>query len=401
MILLFLGVLISFVLIVSVATIITNQTLKEKIFKLKNEYTKISCVQVLSNLINKKLRRTIYPQNFISKTKFNSLNLIVAPVYLINGGRLGDVHLKFYAKALERINQPMNLVLLDGDIKINNEKINVVYLKSNALNYETLAIINQLNVNKYENLNHKKTLEIVGNFNETISLKDIDEKNIWLDILNQKAKVRISESCNLKIDLKINPFNYIMKGKANKVAVFDIFGEKVVEIFGRFKAELHDFVLLLKVVSACELVFNFNYKHDILENLKLLDYEIEYEANLESMKKLKQRALTEIKHSFLNVNDEISKFKFKDLNEFFKITNLRKNYLNDYIYLLKHIFGLNIKNGILTAKPIHLVENRFTVSYILNEEKFDVKFVSAGEDSIKLNHVGHKLGVKEKFVYNF
>ena len=86
---------------------------------------------------------------------------------------------------------------------------------------------------------------------------------------------------------------------------------------------------------------------------------------------------------------------------FFKVSSLRKNYFNDYIFLLKNIFGIIITNSIIVAKPMLILQDDFSIEYDWEGEVMKVEFKKLTDDEVKLNYVGHKMGQKDKYVFGF
>ena len=383
-----------FIFVTAVVVSGFNSKQKDKIFKLSNNNEgKFSCVQSLAKMIEKKLNNQVEISSFLPKERFFSLGLIYAPIYVINAKNVGCTHLKLYQKAFELIRQKVNCVIIDSEIKVDNPNINVVSLKSDKIGLIDISILNKLNINR----NGLK--QYIPNYEKYVML-DKNEK-ISASFCYDYGIIKAEDKTNFNFYLPKDAFGYVFKGKRNKIAIFSIFGERIIELVGSFSAEASGNKINLSVNKSNNIMVRFNSIGKEKEVLNLLNFDIKHNDFSEDIEKLKVRAIEELNKNFFLIFKTLKSFEIKNLTDFFKVVNLRQNYYNDYILLVKKIFGLSIKNSVLNANPMPIVQQDFSVSYMLNGENYEVKYSMVEDGGVKLSRVGHKLGMKENFVYNF
>ena len=383
-----------FVLIVGIVSISKPKILRDKIFGCKNGCGKISCVQVLKKIIEKKLCKPIESVGVVSKEKFFNLNLIYAPVYVIDAKKLGSSHLHLYKKAIEIIKQKINFVILDGVITTNNEIVNVVNLKTANLSFEDFSLLNKLNVNK-------RMVKLKNDLTIDKNDKMIDKNDfVSTAFVDSVGIIKVSRKTNFTLNLPYNCFGFLIKGKRNKISIFNIFGEKIYEISGKFSAKTNYTTIDFCVTTPNSIVVSFN-KDDLKEIMQLLSFNLKFDQYNKEINNLKQKAIEELNNNFFTIESELKFFNVENLKDFFKIANLRGKYFNDYLFMITKIFGVSINNGILNVKPNNFIQQSFMISYSLNGEEYNVQYTNQAYDKVKLSRVGHKIGVKEKFVYDF
>ena len=309
------------------------------------------------------------------------MGLVDAPVYVLDVKKIGFVHLKLIINSLQLSRVHFNLVLINNRFlvprQINN--INIVLLKS--INYHKMCLLNQININK------------------CISLKSEDEsvykesKFVNCGDLNFFVRLKRGE---YKFVLPQQTFGYIIE----RHTVLNAFGDKFIEFNSNVDFKVIRNCLYLKALKETEVKLRIYYDDEIKENLELLYFDI-VDCECESkIKDLKNRALEEFLLNPFNVL-EVKSFKIGSIEQFFRLIKLRKQYLNDYLFLLKNFFGMRLVKGILKANPNELIKSDFCIKYKLYGQEFKVCYSNSKTDKVKLSYVGHKLGSKDNFVYSF
>lgn len=355
-----------------------------KTFKATKTKQNFDILNIICKLVEKKLKQGINLSTFIDKQLFYNLKLIYAPVYVLDVKRIGVTHTKLFLKAVSKLNKQFNLVLINLD-NLNivcTAKCNVVTLTSNQLNYKTLCLLNNLNVNKSFNFNNV-------NKNYDFAIKNF---NVNLDDFN--ADVILDIKGRYKLSLPINPLGYIAT-KNKTLCICDCFGEVFTEIEPKVNIKIIDNNLYIKINKPTTLKFKLYLKESVKNDLKLFTFDILIKGFSEKIKWLKQKAVEELNSNPFILKD-FSKIKINNLTNFFKLATLRKQYLNDYLYLLKNIFGLTLNKDILNVYPNHFIQQDFSIKYVMNGEEFEVNYTFEVNDKVKLLYVGHKLGYCSK-----
>lgn len=349
------------------------------IFKI-NKLNKINIKNILKELINKKINNKIKLFNFLNKNIFLNLNLIYAPVYLVNAKRLGEVHLNLFKQALEEIDKKINFVVLDGVIKIKNKNVNVVSLMCKDLSYEELALLNSLNINKkIEGEEKEQECELL---NYSFNIKGL---HIEAEINNGEYKLMLPQDC----------YGYFLNSKK----IYNVFGELMAEIKTDAKIRLIDnFVYIKSNKLDC---FEMRIKHDekVLNAFRLFEFDLKYTNFQTQIDRLKQKAINELNQNPFVCSNFYTRMNVDNLSSFFKLAFLRKNYFNDYIFMLKELFGLRLQNDVLNVKPCACVKDDFEIEYYVMNEKFKVKYCINNTSKVSLYSVGHKLGVNKDYVF--
>ena len=165
-------------------------------FKVK----KFTVKNTLLNLVNKKLKSVINIPMCLDEQIFKDLNLILAPVYVLDVKKVGITHLKIFLNAVKDIDKKFNLVLTNSDnIKVNSYgNINIVLLSSRELNYKVITFLNMINVNK-EIIKYKQKLKydyVVDDFK--VDLKTMQSSKV----LNKGV---------YKFDMPYSCFGYVVR----------------------------------------------------------------------------------------------------------------------------------------------------------------------------------------------
>lgn len=363
-----------------------TKLIRFKIFKAKKSDCKFNIRKIIANIISKKLCTTISLTNSINKKHFESLVLINEPVYVLDVKKIGQTHLKLVLTALRYIKRRFNLVLVNvEDYKIAYSKIdlvNIVKLNSSELDYKTMCLLNCLNVNKQ--MKTKQDLYY-----------DFELKSFQFDVNNFTAKTNLVQKGVYKLKLPRSCFGYILN--KTKTQVCNVFGDVFLEFKPKVNIKLIGNEIYLRTNKAVELTFKIYYDNSTLTDFMLLKFNVcmgEYTKKIQS---LKAKAFEQLNTNPFIVSYE--NFTAGNLDSFFKLAFLRKQYLNDYINLLKNVFGLSVKNGVLRSVPSAVINSDFSVKYKIESEEYEVNYTLKSTDKIKLFYVGHKLGTKDKFIY--
>ena len=129
--------------------------------------------------------------------------------------------------------------------------------------------------------------------------------------------------------------------------------------------------------------------------------EIKLEGYEKEFNDLREKAKNELDYNFFIIGNKIEKISLSNMKDFFKCANMRKQFFNDYMFLVSSVMGVKINNSILTANPMSFVKGDFVIKYNFNNEIIEIKFSKTDENLVKLNHIGHKIGVKDNFVYGY
>ena len=354
------------------------------LFKTKQ---KVSLYKEVAKIIEKKINRRIKVFKVIDKKLFISLGLIEAPVYVIDVKRLGVTHANLILKSTVFVRQKFNLVLLNSGKALKSfGYVNLVTITEKQLTYRVLSLLNCLNVNK-----RKEDCDYECEYDYKLNnLKYDFEKNSLIGEL---------DNCGVyKLDLPKSCFGYILNKKTKQVC--DVFGSVLLEFESKAQVEVSNNDLLIYNKKTCTLILKIYYNLKMLQLLDLLKLDISMEGYTGQIAKLKQKAMEQLSNVIIN-DIELNCVKVTSLNNFFKIAFLRKEYLNDYLSLLINVLGINLNGGILKVSPSVMVKGEFFVNYIMNGEKFSISYTDFNTDKVKLSHVGHKMGVKDKFVYGY
>ena len=344
--------------------------------------------KTLLEILMRKIQNLPEVQFFVNLERFTALGLIYAPVYVLDKKKLGQTHIDLLARVFEKINAFLNLVIINGVVQVTNPKINLVILDKNKISYEDRAMLNILNTNI--NHSHKQV-------NSTMC----ESLDFDFDMDSLIAVANIEKGVMTQIVLPKPYYNYLMKGKRNSVGIYDIFGQNLAKFKGSFIADLKHDKLLIKPTKNSKLQCEINLKEEDKIKLELLNFQIVCENFSKEIEQLRYNAMLELNKNLFVAKGETRKIKVKDLKTFFKLTNLRKNYFNDYQFLLKYIFGLRLNGDILSASPSQLIDFDFSVKYRYKSKDYTVNYSHIDGDKVKLNYVGHKLGHNEDYVYGF
>lgn len=387
MILFLVGLLIAIFFVVNIFKTKT-ELLGFKIFKAKKGDCKFNMSKIIANTISKKLCTNISLTTSIDKKHFESLGLINAPVYVLDVKKIGITHLKLIFSSVKYVKQKFNLVLLNVDnykiTQFKDDFVNIVKLSVSELDYKTICLLNCLNVNKQTKFK-----------NQDCSY-DFELKNFSFNINNFTVKTNLVEKGVYKIKLPTTCFGYILN--KTKTQVCNAFGDVFLDFEQKINIKLVGNNIYFKTNKEINLTFRIYYNNSITADLMLLKFGVcmsEYASKIEA---LKTKALKELNtNPFITISNE--KFYADSLNSYFKLAFLRKQYLNDYILLLKNVFGLSLSNGILRCCPSTLINSDFSVKYEIDSEEYEVNYTFNATDKIKLSYVGHKIGTKDNFVY--
>lgn len=351
--------------------------------------TKFDIKSTILNIVKSKLNKVISLSTCIDKLVFDKVGLIVAPVYVLDVKKIGIIHLKIFLNAIKNIDKKLNLVLINSD-KVNVKSfgnVNIVLLTEKKLDYNVISLLNMLNVNKDVKYGERE-------------LKyDYELKNFTIDFECVRSAVTFNKGVH-KLVLPYVCFGYITK--VNKsTQVCDAFGKVLIEINRKLNVRIFNNNLYISVNKKTETIWRFYLQEKALKNLQLFNFDIEINEFANSILWLKEKAIDELCENPLKEVSE-SRVNVKNLKDFFKIVKLRKQYLGDYLYLVKNIFGLRVCNDILNSCPCEFITEDYIIKYRLEGEEYCVNFSSnSSNDNKTLYGVGHKIGVKDKFVYGF
>lgn len=386
---------IIFILIgVALVTIYKISTVQEKtnyVFYLKD---KTDIVNSLSSLMRFKVKNNKIKGNWINKKDFLSLGLVEAPVYVIKGNALNDSHLKLYQKAIEKIDFKLNIIILDKNLKIKNKNINLIAKKSKKLTYKEISLINSLNIN-FSSPN--KTF--VGNSDFPNFVRT--DKNLEFNLNEGIFEFALECGKCLPIKLPDTPFNYSFTKRKNELKVFNVFKDEIMQMTGDISGELNGQIIQIKSNKNTILKIDLKLDKNKINNLNLLKIKINYKKYQKYIDKLKENAILSLKNDIFLIKNELFNLKINNLNSFFNCVNLRKNYFNDYLFLIKNIFGIAINDCVLTARPSSFVDEDFSIDYEWQGETKRVEFKKSPDDMVKLSYVGHRMGLDKKFVFGF
>ena len=363
--------------------------LKDKDKHIFFKVSKFNVKSTILNIVKSKLNKVITLSAYIDKIVFDKLGLIMAPVYVLDVKKIGIIHLKIFLNAIKNIDREFNLVLINsGEINIKSfGNVNIVLLTEKKLDYKVISLLNMLNVNK--DVKH----------GERELRCDYELNNFKIDFERMESAVTFNKGVH-KLVLPYVCFGYITK--ANKsTQICDAFGKALIEINRRLNVKLFNNKVYISVNKKTETIWKFYLQEKSLKNLQLFNFDIEINEFVDSILWLKERAIDEF---CKNPSKEVaeSRVNVKNLKDFFKVVKLRKQYLGDYLYLLKNIFGLRVCNDILNSYPCEFISEDYVIKYWLEGEEYCVNFSSnSSKDNKTLYGVGHKIGVKDKFVYGF
>lgn len=360
----------------------------------------------LANIIKRKLDHLPKVDFLVDKDVFLSLNLERCPVYIVDKNKIGNTHLKLYKTVLEKLNTPINFVVLGGNFEIDNHKINVVNVDKSSLSVQQFSTLNILNVNKKE----KKQIKSVNNFGN-LTFDSKNSKTKYFD--NEHNQLLCSSYDNVNFYSKVDkgklyqfdlpqPFyNYIIKGKKNKIEVYDIFGQKVIAIVGSFVANMQDSSLKIRATKDNTLELTPYYSSIGKNNLKLLGFNLTTQKFQKEMQNLYIKAKEHLLVQPFVCEEKTEGVNVTDLKTYFRVAVLRKNYFDAYMFLLKKIFGIKIVDDVLIVNPTSLIDFDFDIGYTLDGLDYLVKYSHISGEKVRLNYVGHKIGHQDDYVFGF
>lgn len=347
---------------------------------------KQSLVDTLVSTINMKVKTNMARGKFVPLNVYNTLGFVDAPVYLIKGRDFNFGHMNLYRKALEKIDYKLNVVIIDKKIKINNKNINLIIKNSKLLKYDEISMINALNINYKIEKSKKDKINL-----EKLKV-ELGENSFTFNA--QKGEVK-------ELILPQSTYGYCLEKKKNLVIVYDVFKTEILELSGYVKANIISNKLILNITKNSKIFIKLNLTENELKIIEILKLNIKCEKYQKNIEKLKENAILSLKNNIFLIKNKINNIKINNLSKFFKLTNLRKNYLNDYLFLIKNIFGISINNFILMARPTEVIDNDFSIEYDWGGEVRMVNFRKQSGDEIHLNYVGHKMGQVDKCVFGF
>lgn len=371
---------------------------------------------MLCKIIGKKISMLPKVEFFVNKDTFVSLKLNFSPVYVVDKNKLGQSHLNIYQSALENFNQSINFVVLNGRIVVDNPKINVVILNKDDITQQQQSLLNILNCNIYANKNtpihSDKTKLISSNADNMLSnshcFYDADNPNncqyetfACEQLSNCLFVSKIKKGVVYQMQLPKAFYNYLQKGQKNNVTIFNIFGEKLVELKGMFACNCINQTLIIKPSKDCLLNIIPHFSNKAKQVLLLFNFCINASKFNQEIQLLRDRAIKQMSNNIFECENVIKKFSFENLKTFFKLTNLRKNYFNDYMFLLKEEFGIRLNQDVLLVNPSHKIDFDFDINYSLNGTDYVIKYSHISGEKVKLNYAGHKLGHQDDFVFGF
>lgn len=377
------------VALVTIYRVSTSPNKTNPVFYLSGE---INIVNNLCSLIRFKVRTNKIKGNWVNKKDFLSLGLIEAPVYVIKGNTLNDAHLKLYQKAIEKIDFKLNIIILDKTLKIKNKKINLISKNLKKLTYKEISLINSLNINFFSP-NKTKRYDATNLIEES--------KNLDLNFNEEGFEFKLDCGKGVFFKLPNTPFNYSLTKTNKELRVFNVFGDEIMRLIGDVNGELNERIMKIKSNKNTILKIYLKLNKNQINNLNLLKIKINYEKYQKYIDKLKENAILYLKSNIFLIKNELLNIKINNLNSFFSCVNLRKKYFNDYLFLVKNIFGIAITDCVLTAKPSSFIDEDFSIEYEWQGEIKKVEFKKTPDDMIKLSYVGHRMGLDKKFVFGF
>lgn len=366
---------------------------KEPLIFYSKESENFELVERLKKLTLLKIHNGINWSSYIDKNMFKNLNLIYAPVYIINGKKLGLIHLKIYQKCFEKIKEKINLIIIDGNIIIKNKNINKILIKSEKIDLGLYLLLNKLNTNKLiKNINNNK-------LNNVIDYRNNDE--ITRSFVENNAKIILKNKTKFLFPLKKDCFGYKLNVKNNIYEIKNIFGDNIVTFLTKCKVRLIENNLIFSGNKHFEILFDFGIDEQTRMYIQMLNFEIVYPEFTDEIQRLKKLAINELNNNFHILLENFENFNSKDLKSYFKCVYMRKKYFNDYVLLLKNIFKLKVDNSVLSVNPNEFIEKDFAINYEFNGHNYTVNFSRLEKEDVRIENVGHKLGTSGNFIYGF
>lgn len=361
---------------------------QEKLYKnyYDKKYKNININKIMLKIITNKLNS--YPKiNYkIDKKYFYSINLRLFPTYVVDKNKLGENYLKIYKNAIESLKININFVVLNGKVSIKNKNINCVCLDKQRLDFGQEYILNLLNVNK-KITNNKQT--------------DIDTETLTFERNGDNYYGDIKNGHVYALGLPTPYYNYLIWGKKNKTKIMNIFGEEIASIFGFYDVVYVGKDIFIEATKNTKIKLISRCSEDDIQKMSLLSLNISADKINKNMAKLKSKAIDLINKNPFALKWDMSTIKCENIDNFFKLSFMRKNYLNDYVFLLKNIFGVKIENGVLFVKPQKMIDFDFSIRYIQNGDEYEVKYSNDYNSTTRLDCVGHKLGHRDNYVLGF
>lgn len=385
----------------------------EKIHKkfFDKKYKKINLNEIILKIIKNKIKNMPKINEKIDYFAFLSLNLKLFPIFVINKNKLGENYLKLYKNIFEKLNNKINLVVLNGKIKLDNPNINVVCLNENKLNLKQMYILNLLNVNRrnikscdtqnigFSNKYVVNNLELIGQAGQK-NVQDFDAHSLELTKEENRFVANVVKGKIYKLELPAPFYNYLILGKRQRV-ITNIFGQEIAKIVGSVQLiECNKDVIILTHKNS-KIEITPHYSKNAQDKMDLLKFDIVAEEIDIFIKKLKENAIKSTNNKIFVAENNVVGFQCKNIYDFFKVSNMRKNYFNDYIFLLKNVFGLKIQNDILSVNPKPMIDFDFSIHYVLDGVDYVVKYSQAESENVRLDSVAHKLGHQDDFVFGY
>ena len=378
-------------------------------------YNNFNYSKILCDIIDKKISALPQVEFFINKDAFTSLKLNFAPVYVVDKNKLGQSHLKIYQSALEKLKQPINFVILNGKIVVSNPKVNVVTLNKNDITKQQQSLLNILNCNIYADKNifnqckvtttshnNKNTLSNQQSYYNISSSNFCENEILVCEQLSKNLFVaKVKKGVEYRMSLPKAFYNHLQKGQKNNVSIFNVFGEKIVEIKGMFSCECIDHALQIRPSKDCLLNIIPHFSDRATKVLSLLNFCITTNKYNQEIQLLRDKAIKQMSNNIFECENMVEGFSVENIKTFFKVANLRKSYFNDYIFLLQEVFGIKLNQNVLLVNPNHLIDFDFDINYTLNGTDYVVKYSHINGEKVKLNYAGHKLGHQDDYVFGF
>lgn len=364
--------------------------------------TTFNFVESLVLIIKKKISNLPAVEYECDYSVFCSMGLKQIPVYVVDKNKIGNSHLKLYKSALEQLDTPINFVVLNGAITVLNPKINTILLDKSKISVQQFALLNILNVNRLILQKPQQLSPMQNTFARNSSIADYGNvENLSCQFVSPSFFACIKKGEKYKLDLPHSYYNYMTKGKRNKLVVQNIFGQKLLETVGSFSCELIKDQLFFTATKNDTINLYPRYSSYGEEILKLLNFTLSTEKYGKEIDSLWANAQKQFLSNIFACEKKVKGVNVANLKTFFKVSDLRKNYFNDYVFLLKELFGIRVAGGVLVVNPCELIDFDFDINYSLDGTDYVVKYSHISGEKVKLNYVGHKLGHQDDYVFGF
>lgn len=347
-------------------------------------------VKVLADIILKKIdgnKPVLF--NFVNKKTFYKLKLNFAPTYKLHAEKMNYNLLLMYIKAFDLIGRHINLFVFDYSgyhLKFLPKNMKVYYVKSKFISYEMLSLINSLNINYLNNkrpaTKYKFEQEKYLCFNKNIFLTNNISANLFYNCekWNFFAANKTVKMGYVKFDFDICIYEHIIKKQGRIVKILNIFGEKLYEIKTSAKVRVGSGFIYAEIPKNNEINIEISKTFNAFEQICFKYLKLKIISADETAKRLNwlfDMSMKWINKTFVFNFSQIKVYEMDFGSEyFFKISTLKKDYLQRYYFVLKNIYGISLnRNGFFCRPDSKILTNDFSVLYADGEVQKIFNFV--------------------------